>query len=77
LIEACRTIGRDPAEIRWSGQVEWDGTNPEATVVELGHWWDAGFSELILNCRGADPVRLAEVATETILPRMRDVSSAV
>jgi alkanesulfonate monooxygenase SsuD/methylene tetrahydromethanopterin reductase-like flavin-dependent oxidoreductase (luciferase family) len=77
LIEACLAIGRDPAEIRWSGQVECDGMDPEATVAELGRWWEAGFSELILYLRGTDPVRAAEVAAEQILPRLRGAASAV
>jgi hypothetical protein len=77
LIEACLAIGRDPAEIRWSGQVDCDGTDPEATVAELGRWWEAGFSELILYCRGSDPVRAADVAAEKVLPQVRGALSVV
>jgi alkanesulfonate monooxygenase SsuD/methylene tetrahydromethanopterin reductase-like flavin-dependent oxidoreductase (luciferase family) len=75
LLAACHAIGRDPKEIRWSGQVDCDGTNPEATVDELCHWWESGFSELVIYCRGADPVRSAEVAAENVLPQLRTTAA--
>ena len=71
LMAACQAIGRDAGDIRWSGQVDCDGTDPEATIAELGRWWEAGFSELIIYCQGADPVRSANVAAEKILPQIR------
>lgn len=77
LLAACQAIGRDPEEIRWSGQGDCDGTDPEATVDELWRWWEAGFSELVVYCRGADPVRSAEVAAEYILPQVRGTASGL
>jgi hypothetical protein len=66
-------VGRDPNEIRWSGQVACDGTDPEATTDELLRWREAGFTELVIYCTGDDPVRSAEIAAEKILPRMRQM----
>lgn len=71
LLAACHAVGRDPTEIRWSGQLDYDGTDPDATIAELERWWEAGFSELVISCRGADPVRSANVAAEEVLPRIR------
>jgi probable F420-dependent oxidoreductase len=71
LLAACAEVGRNPEDIRWSGQVQFDGIDAEALVGELERWRDAGFSELVVDCRGADPVRTAEVAAEKVLPAMR------
>jgi probable F420-dependent oxidoreductase len=75
LLAACAEIGRDPDEIRWSGQVRFDGHDPEATVAELQRWREAGFSELVIDCRGIDPVRAAEVAADKVLSAVRHSSS--
>jgi probable F420-dependent oxidoreductase len=74
LVEACREIGRDPSEIRWSAQFGFDGTDPGALLAELRRWYAAGFSELVISCSGADPVRAAEVAAEHVLPAVRQLA---
>jgi alkanesulfonate monooxygenase SsuD/methylene tetrahydromethanopterin reductase-like flavin-dependent oxidoreductase (luciferase family) len=70
----CEVVGRDPASIRWSTQVSFDGRDAFAVVDELDRWCDVGFSELIVYCSGADPVAAADVAGEKILPALRDHS---
>jgi probable F420-dependent oxidoreductase len=71
LAADCRAIGRDPAEIRWSAQVQFDGSDPQAAIAELRRWLGAGFTELVVYCAGPDPVRAAEVAVEKLLPELR------
>ena len=71
LDAACRQIGRDPKTIRWSAQFAFDGGSPGDTIEELRRWQAAGFTELVVSCSGADPVRAAEVAAEEILPVIR------
>jgi probable F420-dependent oxidoreductase len=73
LITACAEVGRDQRAIRWSAQLSFDGTNPAMTVRELERWRNAGFSELVISCSGADPVRAAEVAAEKLLPAARQL----
>jgi alkanesulfonate monooxygenase SsuD/methylene tetrahydromethanopterin reductase-like flavin-dependent oxidoreductase (luciferase family) len=73
LNAACRLLGRDPQTIRWSAQFGFDGEDPGATIEELRRWHAAGFTELVVSCSGADPVRAAEVAAEKILPTIRQL----
>jgi alkanesulfonate monooxygenase SsuD/methylene tetrahydromethanopterin reductase-like flavin-dependent oxidoreductase (luciferase family) len=71
LTAACRQVDRDPAEIRWSVQFAFDGTDPEGKLAEIRPWYEAGFRELVFSCSGREPVRAAEVAAERILPALR------
>jgi probable F420-dependent oxidoreductase len=73
LIEACHQIGRDPGEIRWSAQFGFDGAGVDALLDELRVWHDAGFTELVITCSGADPARAAEAAAERVLPAARQL----
>ena len=73
LTAACAEVGRDPAGIRWSAQLSFDGTNPAATISELMRWRKAGFTELVISCTGTDPVQAAEVAAERLLPAARQL----
>lgn len=73
LTAACRAIGRDPAELRWSAQLSFDGTHPAALGDELRTWFAAGFSELVISCAGSDPVRSAEVTAAAVLPKARQL----
>src|SRR5205823_3269002 len=70
LLAACREVGRDPAQIRWSAQLPFDGNNPSVVLDELRHWHDAGFTELIIYCSGLDPLKAAEVAAAKLLPAL-------
>jgi alkanesulfonate monooxygenase SsuD/methylene tetrahydromethanopterin reductase-like flavin-dependent oxidoreductase (luciferase family) len=74
LLAACREVGRDAAEIRWSTQVGFDGSDAAALLTELEQWRQAGFTEQVIQCVGDDPVRAAEVAAQHVLPRLREVS---
>jgi probable F420-dependent oxidoreductase len=73
LIAACREVGRDPAEIRWSTQLSFDGSEPAGLVSELGRWHQAGFTELVIYCQTADPIRAAEIAAEKVLSAARQL----
>jgi alkanesulfonate monooxygenase SsuD/methylene tetrahydromethanopterin reductase-like flavin-dependent oxidoreductase (luciferase family) len=73
LLAACREIGRDPAEIRWSAQFALDPVDPVTTIKEVQKWHQAGFTELVVSCSGTDPDRAAEVAAEKILPVVRQL----
>lgn len=73
LVEACHQIGRDPGEIRWSAQFGFDGTGADALLEVLRVWHAAGFTELVITCSGADPVRAAEAAAERVLPAARQL----
>ena len=71
LVQACNEIGRDPAEIRWSTQLNFDGDNVPALVDDVHRWHESGFTEVIVYCSGTDPVRAALTAAERVLPRIR------
>lgn len=71
LLVACAQIGRDPGEVRWSAQVQFDGTAAEKLIDDLRQWWQAGFSELVIDCRGPDPAEAARVVAQTVLPQLR------
>jgi probable F420-dependent oxidoreductase len=70
LLAACREVGRDPVDIRWSAQLAFDGSNPSTTLDELHRWHDAGFTELIIYCSGAQAAKAAGVAADAILPSL-------
>jgi probable F420-dependent oxidoreductase len=73
LVEACHVIGRDPSEIRWSAQFGFDGTGVGELLEEMRQRQAAGFTELVITCSGADPVRAAEAAAEQVLPAARQL----
>ena len=73
LLEACRAIGRDPAEIRWSTHLHFEGTDPVGLLQEVRRWHQAGFSEQVIYLSGSDPVAAAELAAAEILPRARQL----
>ena len=70
LDEICAEIGRDHGEIRRSAQMA-AGSDPAELVERLHRHYEAGFSELVIDCRGADPVTAAELAAERVLPALR------
>jgi F420-dependent oxidoreductase-like protein len=72
LDEACRPIGRDPAQIRRSVQHMWDGKDRNQLVDRIGGFIQAGFTEHIINCQGPDHARVAYAAAEA-LPDLRGV----
>ena len=76
LDEACREIGRDPAEIRRSVQLP-AGTDPSALTEQLLEFREKGFSELVVMLSGgsmptaANPVETADWVAEKVLPAVR------
>lgn len=70
LDDACRKIGRDPAEIRRSVQHMWDGRERTSLFDIVSRYAEAGFTEQIINCRPPDQLRIAEAAAEA-LPDLR------
>jgi alkanesulfonate monooxygenase SsuD/methylene tetrahydromethanopterin reductase-like flavin-dependent oxidoreductase (luciferase family) len=71
LDRLCEGIGRDPALIRRSVQVFWNGTEPEKVIDSLGKFAAVGFSEFIIALQGPEPLRIVEAAAKEVLPRMR------
>jgi probable F420-dependent oxidoreductase len=69
----CEEIHRDPAEIRWSTQLSFDGSNPTAMLAELRRWHQSGFTELVIYCSGRDPIQAAEITAAEVLPRARQL----
>jgi probable F420-dependent oxidoreductase len=72
LHAACEELGRNPAEIRWSAQLRFDGSDPEAMIDEIERWHDAGFTELVIYTSGEDVLRAADLAADKVLPAVRD-----
>jgi alkanesulfonate monooxygenase SsuD/methylene tetrahydromethanopterin reductase-like flavin-dependent oxidoreductase (luciferase family) len=78
LDAACAEVGRDPAEIRRSAQLPFDGEDPAALVDLLSRYRDAGFTELVVMCgssgghaSAANPADVANVVAEKVLPELR------
>jgi alkanesulfonate monooxygenase SsuD/methylene tetrahydromethanopterin reductase-like flavin-dependent oxidoreductase (luciferase family) len=71
LNHLCESIGRDPALIRRSVQVFWNGTEPEKVIDSLRKFAAAGCSEFIISLQGPEPLRIVEAAAKEVLPRMR------
>ena len=68
--DACRSVGRDPAEVRRSIQFGWEGGS-RAELLELaGKYYELGLTELVVYLRGQHPDRLAERLAEE-LPELR------
>lgn len=70
LDEACRRVGRDPAQIRRSAQHFWDGRDPQQLVDNLGRYLELGFTEQVIGLSGPEPVRAAAAAAQA-LPELR------
>lgn len=70
LDEECRTIGRDPGEIRRSMQHMWDGRERTALFDRVTRYAEAGFTEHIIGIQGPHHGRVAEAAAE-LLPDLR------
>ena len=67
----CEEIGRDPATIRRSANLRWDGADVEALVTDAGDWVSRGFTELIIIVAGPNsPSQIERVA-----PRLAELRS--
>ena len=70
LDDLCRKVGRDPAAIRRSIQLMFDGRDRAQLVDRIGRHLELGFTEQIINCQGPDHARVAAAAAEA-LPELR------
>jgi F420-dependent oxidoreductase-like protein len=71
LDEHCRTVGRDPSAVRRS--VQFRLTTVDESLKTAETYLKAGFTEQIVMLAGPDPVRGAELAATSLLPRMREL----
>ncbi|CAN5136484.1 LLM class flavin-dependent oxidoreductase [soil metagenome] len=70
LDEHCAAVRRDPAAVRRSVQVRWQGRDETAAPLET--YARAGFTELVIMLGGADPRRAAEEVAAA-LPTLRAI----
>jgi F420-dependent oxidoreductase-like protein len=70
LEDACRSVGRDPSEIRRSIQFDWDGKNRGQLLELCGQLFELGVTEQVVYLRGQEPVALAGKVAEA-LPDLR------
>ncbi len=75
LDEACRSVGRDPSEIRRSIQFGWDGEDRLQLVELCGHYLELGVTEQVIYLRGGQPEALAAKIAEA-LPDLRKLDRA-
>jgi len=75
LDEACRSVGRDPSEIRRSIQFGWDGEDRQQLVELCGHYLEQGVTEQVIYLRGGQPEALAAKIAEA-LPDLRKLDRA-
>jgi F420-dependent oxidoreductase-like protein len=75
LDEACRSVGRDPSEIRRSIQFGWDGEDRQQLVEMCGHYLEQGVTEQVIYLRGGQPEALAAKIAES-LPDLRKLDRA-
>ena len=68
----CADVGRDPAEIRRSVQLGFDG-DVEGLLARARPYVAGGYTELIVYLRGGNAERNAETAASEVLPRLRQL----
>jgi F420-dependent oxidoreductase-like protein len=71
LDKSCAEIGRDPASIRRSTQLWWNGS-ADGLVERVAPWVESGFREVILIVTGPQAPRQAEAAAG-VLPQLREL----
>ncbi|HEU5353888.1 MAG TPA: LLM class F420-dependent oxidoreductase [Actinocrinis sp.] len=69
----CADIGRDPAQIRRSVQIRFDG-DAEGLLHKVEEFARIGITEPLLIVNGENPVALAEQVAE-LLPRLREIDA--
>jgi F420-dependent oxidoreductase-like protein len=70
LDAACEQAGRDPASIRRSMQLAWDGANRGQLLDLVGQYYERAFTEQVIYLPGPDQARVASAAADA-LPEMR------
>ncbi len=71
LDERCAEVGRDPAAIRRSVQLRFDGSDHAAFLDKCRQFVDRGFTEIVAYVGGPDARAHAEVAAEKVLAQLR------
>jgi len=71
LERCCEEIGRDPASVRRSAQLRWDGSDPQALVENVCRHHENGFTEIVVMVMGPAGRGHAEVVAERVLPELR------
>jgi probable F420-dependent oxidoreductase len=64
--QACTDVGRDPAAIRRSIQLRYDGGGVSALLDDLAQFRALGFTEIVIYVGGDDPVRAATDLAESM-----------
>jgi F420-dependent oxidoreductase-like protein len=76
LAEECRRQGREPGDIRWSGQIFWDGQDRPRLAADVASYLEAGFTEIVVfpdvRATGTNLVSAATAAAE-MLPELRRI----
>jgi F420-dependent oxidoreductase-like protein len=73
----CEAVGRDPASVRRSVGIRFDGADPDAALRAGEAMLERGFTELIVTVAGPDAVRHAEAVALTLIPAFRGSRTAV
>jgi alkanesulfonate monooxygenase SsuD/methylene tetrahydromethanopterin reductase-like flavin-dependent oxidoreductase (luciferase family) len=66
----CSEIGRNPAELRRSVQVRWDGADPAALIDSCADWSQAGFTEIVIHISSPNAQRTADRLCDQVLPKL-------
>ncbi len=70
LDQACAVIGRDPASLRRSIQLHWDGRDRSEVLDAAGRHIQLGATEVIVYVQGGSAVKAAETLAQ-VLPELR------
>ncbi|MBV9356151.1 MAG: TIGR03560 family F420-dependent LLM class oxidoreductase [Chloroflexi bacterium] len=73
LDQLCRDIGRDPATLRRSVQVRWDGNDANQLVEQIGDYAGIGIGDFLIYVAGPEAPRMTADAATTILPQLRSL----
>jgi alkanesulfonate monooxygenase SsuD/methylene tetrahydromethanopterin reductase-like flavin-dependent oxidoreductase (luciferase family) len=80
LHAACEAEGRPYDDIRWSGQIFWDGLDRPKLEADVAGFLENGFTEIVIfpdvRATGVDIVAAATAAAEE-LPKLRRLSVVV
>jgi alkanesulfonate monooxygenase SsuD/methylene tetrahydromethanopterin reductase-like flavin-dependent oxidoreductase (luciferase family) len=71
LDDSCTDIGRNPAEIRRSVDLVWDGRDASAFIESCSTWVAAGYSEIVVLIIGGDPPRIVDRVCDVVVPQLR------
>jgi F420-dependent oxidoreductase-like protein len=73
LDQLCREIGRDPATVRRSVQVRWDGSDGNQLVDQIGDYAGIGIGDFLIYVAGPEAARITAAAATKILPQLRSL----